>query len=207
MKRLILEASPFRKSGLLVRLAVIIIGTGHMIKTIHRKEAFMRYLVLLISGVLLLSADMLSAQESAVDFTGEWALNEDKSDLGGGPGGRRRGMRASKMFVEQKENKLVVEAFRTNRAGEEMSNVSTYTLDGKECTNSNAFMTSVSVAEWSEDGKTLTISSTITFSRSGREFTMESTAIWSLAENTLAIETTRTSSRGERKSKAVYDKS
>ena len=167
----------------------------------------MRYLVLLISGVLLLSADILSAQKSAVDFTGKWVLNEDKSELGGGPGGRRRGMRASKLVVEQKEGKLVVEAFRTNRDGEEVSDVSTYTLDGKECTNSNEFMKSVSVAEWSEDGKKLTISSTTTFSRRDREFTMESTAIWSLAGNTLTIETTRTSSRGERKSKAVYDKS
>ena len=167
----------------------------------------MRYFVLLISGVLLLSADVLSAQESAVDFTGEWVLNEDKSDLGGGPGGRRRGMSASKVVVEQKDNKLIVETFWTNRAGEEVSNVSTYTLDGKECTNSNEFMKSVSVAEWAEDGKTLTISSTTTFSRRGREFTMESTAIWSLDKETLTLETTRISSRGERTSKAVYDKS
>ena len=36
----------------------------------------MRYLVLLISGVFLLSADVLSAQKSAVNFSGEWVLNE-----------------------------------------------------------------------------------------------------------------------------------
>jgi hypothetical protein len=188
-------------------LAVKIIGAGYMFKIIHRKEAFMRYLVLLISGVILLSADVLSAQKSAVDFTGQWVLNEDKSDLGGGSGGRRRGMSASKMVVEQKEGKLVVEAFRTNRDGEEVSTASTYTLDGKECKNESENRTSVSVAKWSEDGKALTISSKMTFSRSGQEFTMESVEIWSLAEKTLTIETTRTSSRGERKSKAVYEKS
>jgi hypothetical protein len=177
-----------------------------MIQITNRKEAIMRYLVLFISGVLLLIASVLSAQESTVNFTGEWVLNEDKSDLGGGPSGRRS-MIASKMVVEQKDNKFVVEAFRTNRGGEEVSTVSTYTLDGKECKNESDYRTSVSVAEWSEDGKTLTISSTITFSRSGREFTMESTETWSLDKDTLSVETTRSTSRGERTSKGVYDKS
>ncbi len=167
----------------------------------------MRYLVLFISVVLLFSASVLSAQESPVNFTGEWVLNEDKSDLGGGTSGRGRRMIVSKMVVEQKDNKLVVEAFRTNRDGEEVSTASTYTLDGKECTNTTEFSTSVSVAEWSEDGKTLTISSTITFSRSGQEYTMESTGIWSLDKQTLSVETTRSTSRGERTSKGVYDKS
>jgi len=178
-----------------------------MIKTTNYKEAIMRYLVLFISVVLLFSASVLSAQESPVNFTGEWVLNEDKSDLGGGTSGRGRSMIASKMVVEQEDNKLVVEAFRTNRDGEEVSTVSTYTLDGKECKNESNYRTSVSVAEWSEDGKTLTISSTITFSRSGREFTMESTEIWSLDKQTLSVETTRSTSRGERTSKGVYDKS
>jgi len=167
----------------------------------------MRCLVLFVSGVLLLGASVLNAQKSAVNFSGEWVLNEDKSDLGDGSGGRRRGMAASKMDIEQKGNKLVVEAFRTNRDGEEVSNVSTYTLDGKECTNGNDYMTSVSVVEWSKDGKTLTISSKITFSRRDRQFTMESTEIWSLDEGALTIDTTRSSQRGERKSKTVYNKS
>ena len=166
----------------------------------------MRYLVLFISGVLLLIASVLSALESPVNFSGEWVLNEDKSDLGGSPSGRRS-MIASKMVLEQKDDKFVVEAFRTNRDGEEVSTVFTYTLDGKECKNESEYRTSVSVAEWSEDGKTLTISSTITFSRSGREFTMESTEIWSLDKDALSVETTRSTSRGERTSKGVYDKS
>ena len=167
----------------------------------------MRYLVLFISGVLLMSVSVSKAKENPVNFSGEWVLNVDKSDLGGAPGGRRRARMTSKMVVEQKDNKLVVEAFRTNRDGEEVSNVSTYTLDGKECTNTNNFMTSVSVAKWSEDGETLTISSTITMSRGDREFNMEATEIWSLDKDLLAIDATRSTPRGERKSKAVYDKS
>jgi len=165
----------------------------------------MRYLVLFISGVLLLSVSVLNAKESKVNFSGEWVLNADESDLGGR--GRRRGMRFTKIVVEQKGDKLVVEAFRTNRDGEEVSTVSTYTLDGKECKNENDFRTSVSVAEWSEDGKTLTISSTITISRGDREFTMESTEKWSLDKEKLTVDSTISTPRGERTRKAVFDKS
>lgn len=176
-----------------------------MIKTTLRKETSMRYLVLFISAGLLLSAGVLSAQKSTVNFSGEWALNADKSDLGGSSRSGRS-MAASKMVVEQKDTILVVEATRTNRDGEEVSIVSTYTLDGKECKNESNNRTSVSVAEWSEDGKTLTITSTMTFSRGGEEFTMEATEIWSLDNGALSIETTRSTPRGERKSKAVYNK-
>jgi dipeptidyl aminopeptidase/acylaminoacyl peptidase len=166
----------------------------------------MRYLSLFICVVLLLSASVANAQENPVVFSGKWVLNAEKSELGGGPGGRRGRMAASRMVVEQKDNKLVVEAFRQNRDGEEVSTVSTYTLDGKESKNETNFGTTVSVAKWSKDGKTLTIESTMTMSRGDREFTIESTAVWSLEKDTLMIETTRSTPRGERTSKAVYDK-
>ena len=166
----------------------------------------MRYPVLFICVALLLSVCVLSAKEGSVNFSGEWVLNADKSDLGTSSGGRRRSMAASKMVVEQEDNKLVVEAFRTNRDGEEVSMVTTYTLDGKECKNESDNRTMVSVAQWSEEGKMLTISSTITMSRGDREFTMESTEKWSLDQEALAIDRTVSTSRGERTSKAVYDK-
>lgn len=166
----------------------------------------MRHLSLFICVVLILSASVVSAQESPVDFSGKWVLNTDKSELGGRPGGRRGGMAASKMVVEQKDNKLVVESFRQNRDGEEVSTVYTYTLDGKECKNETNFGTQVSMSEWSKDKKTLTVTSEMTMSRGDREFAIESTAVWSLEKDTLTIVTTRSTPRGERTSKAVYDK-
>lgn len=167
----------------------------------------MRYPLLFIGVALLLSIGVVSAKESSVNFSGEWVLNADKSDLGTSSGGRRRGMAASKMVVEHEDNKLVVEAFRTNRDGEEVSMVTTYTLDGKECKNESEYRKMVSVAEWSEEGKMLTISSTITMSRGDREFTMESIEKWSLEQETLGIDRTISTSRGERTSKVVYNKS
>ena len=165
----------------------------------------MRYLVFLFSGFLLLSVIVLNAKEGKVNFSGEWILNSDESDLG--DGGRRRGMMASKMVVEQKGEKLVVESFRTNRDGEEVSTELTYTLDGKECKNEDDFRKTVSVAEWSEDGDILTITSKINISRGGNEFTMESIEKWSMDKKKLIIDSTISTSRGERTRKAVYYKS
>jgi hypothetical protein len=167
----------------------------------------MRYLVLLVSVFFLCSTDMLISQVGSVDFAGKWVLDEAASQLGGDTGGRRRGRMVSKMVVEQEGGKIVVEAFRTNRDGAEVSMVSTYTLDGKESNNSSDFFTSVSVANWSEDGKTLTITSTITYSRGGREITIDSTEIWSLEDGALVVDSKRTTPRGERVAKAVYKKS
>lgn len=156
--------------------------------------------------IFLLGTVVISAQESKVDFSGTWKLNADKSEFGGGRGGSRGFRGYSKMVVEQKDNKLIVETFRKNRNGQEVSNKNSYTLDGKECKNNTNFGTMVSTANWAKDGKTITIKSTRTFSRGDREFTMESTEKWSLDKDSLVIETTRSTPRGERKSKAVYDK-
>lgn len=156
--------------------------------------------------ILLLSVAVVTAQESKVDFSGTWVLNAEKSDLGGRRGGSRGFRGYSKMVVEQQDNKFIVETFRKNMEGEQVSNKNTYTLDGKKNKNDTNFGTMVSTANWAKDGKTLTIKSTRTISRGDREFTMESTEKWSLDNDTLVIETTRSTPRGERKSKAVYEK-
>jgi len=165
----------------------------------------MRILTILTVVVLLLSSTFLLADEGKANFSGQWILNKDKSELGD-TGGRRRGRAATKLVIEQKDNKLVVESFRLNRDGEEASRKLTYTLDGKESKNEMNFGDQVATANWSKDGKTLTIESTMTISRGDRDFTIESTDKWSLDGDTLTIGSVRTTPRGERKSKAVYNK-
>ncbi len=185
----------------------------------------MRYQVFFVSVILILSAFALSAQSSKVDFSGKWVFNADQSEMGGPPGGApggqppsggtpsggppaggRRGLSASKMVIAQEENKLTVEAFRQDFEGNEISTVSAYTLDGKESKNVSDFGTTTSVANWSEDGKTISIKSSMTMSRGDQTFTMESTEKYSLDKNMLVIETTRSTPMGDMTSKAVYDK-
>ena len=165
----------------------------------------MRYFALFLCAILFLNFTIIFAGDGKVNFSGEWTLNKDKSDLGDS-GGRRRGRAATKLIIEQEDNKLVVEFFRQNRDGEEVSRKLTFTLDGKKNKNDMNFGDQVSTAEWSDDGKTLTIESKMTMSRGDREFTIESTANWSLVDDTLTIDSARTTPRGERKSKAVYNK-
>lgn len=166
----------------------------------------MRFFALITVTVTLLSTIFVGAQEPKPNFSGEWTLNAAKSDQPEGPGGRRGPMMPSKMIVEQKENQLIVEVFRKNREGQDVTDKSTYTLDGKKCKNDSNWGTRESKVNWSKDGKTLIIESTMTISRGDREFTMESTEKWSLDKNVLTIETTRSTPMGERTSKAVYDK-
>lgn len=166
----------------------------------------MRFIALFTVVILLLGAIVVSAQEAKPNFSGEWILNADKSTQPEGPGGRRGGMMASKMTIEQKDNQLIVESVRKNRDGEDVSTKATYTLDGKKCKNDSNWGTRESIVNWSKDGKMLIIDSTMKMSRGDRDVTMESTEKWSLDKNVLTIVTTRSGPMGERTSKAVYDK-
>jgi len=181
----------------------------------------MRYLVFFISVVFVLSACLVVAQSNKADFSGEWAFNADQSEMGGPPsgsppgggqgggppaGGRGGMMNASKMIITQEANKLTVNTIRQGFDGNEMSMVSTYTLDGKTSTNASDFGTTTSVANWSNDGKILTIKSSMTMSRGDQAFTMDSTEKYSLNKSMLVIETTRSTPMGDMTSKAVYDK-
>lgn len=166
----------------------------------------MKFIASLAVVVLLMSAFIVAAQDTKPNFSGEWTLNADKSDQPEGPGGRRGPMAPSKLIVEQKENQLVVETFRKNREGQDVTDKSTYTLDGKKCKNDTNWGTRESTVNWSKDGKTLIIESTMKMSRGDRDFTMESTEKWSLDKNVLTIVTTRSTPMGERTTKAVYEK-
>ena len=171
----------------------------------------MRLFSLLTIVVLLFGVIAVDAQDGKTNFSGKWTLNADKSNQGGGGEGRGsrgggRGMGASKMVIQHDGDKFIVESFRQNRDGDEIATKVTYTLDGKKVKSENERGSSVSVAKWGKDGKTVTIISERTMGRGGQNFTMETTQTWSLKDNTLIIDSIMSSQRGDRESKAVYDK-
>ena len=137
------------------------------------------------------------------DFTGEWTLNEDKSDLG-----ERGAFAAFKIVVKQEGNTITIERTRTGRNGEERTNSETLTLDGKENISESERGSSASVLTWSDDGTALTIKSKREFNRQGETFEMNSTEVWKLAEDgkILKIQSDISSSRGERSVSLVYEK-
>jgi len=151
----------------------------------------------------LLAIPSISFAGDKVDFSGEWNLNEDKSDLGEG-----RAFAAFKIVVNQEGNTLTIERTRAGRDGEERTNSETLTMDGKENINENERGSSSSVLTWSEDGGSLTIKTTREFNRQGETFEMNSTEVWTLTGDgkVLSIQSDISSSRGERSATLVYDK-
>ena len=102
--------------------------------------------------VLIFSGSFIVAQET--DFSGEWILNESESDMGDG---MRRVTKAIK--VNQEGNNFELEKTRTGRDGQEMTSTEKLTLDGETSVNSQGNRSSESSVTWSEDGKSITISS------------------------------------------------
>jgi hypothetical protein len=140
------------------------------------------------------------AQTGKTNFAGTWALNTEKSTMpqgGGGGGGQRMG--GTNFTIAQEANLLT--QTRTGQDG--TVRTSKYTLDGKESVNTTGGGESKSTANWSADGKTLTIVTKSNFN--GNERT--STAVWSMPDaKTLSILSTRQGQDGEVKITMVYDK-
>lgn len=153
--------------------------------------------------ILLCSA--IPSQKAVVDFSGEWKLNEQKSELG--QFGER--MAARKMKVTSRTDSLLFERNVLSPAGEEITSKVKISFDGKE-SESTLFENAKrkSAAKWSEDGQSLQVNSTILLDRNGETIEIKVQETWKLMDNgnNLAIESHSTSSFGENTMKLVYDR-
>ncbi len=169
---------------------------------------FLRNSVQLLTIAFLVSFFLIPmssyAQGGKVDFSGEWSFNESKSNMGEG---RFRGA-SSKLTIKQEGNNLTIERLRTGRDGQEMTSTQELTLDGKESENTAGRGTRKSTLTWSDNGKALTIKSTMVFDRDGETMEMKSVEQWKLTDGgkILSIESSSSTPRGERKATMVYDK-
>ncbi len=155
--------------------------------------------------VVLLSFPLNAAlAQGKTNFTGEWALDENKSELGEGGG---FGLSKS-LNITQDGNNLNVERTMTSRNGEQRVVKSSYSLDGKESDNSMGNRSSKSTATWSKDGKVLTVNTNTKFERNGQSFESKSVETWKLSDDgkTLTLDMNSSSQRGDRHSVLVYHK-
>ena len=156
-----------------------------------------------VLAIILCSVMFLFSQEGKVNFSGNWTIDEGKSDFGEG-GGR---FFSSKLVVKQESNKINIERTGQGRDGE-FTWAEEITLDGKE-NELEGFGGSTRrvTAKWMDEGKTLNISSFMVFEREGNSFEINTSENWSLTEkNVLSIGSTMSSPRGERNSNLVYNK-
>jgi len=158
-------------------------------------------LSLLIPAVILLSFTTVADH---ANFSGDWKLNEGKSELGDFGARVARSLKA-----EQKDNAITITRTTPGfNGGDPVTTSLTLTFDGK-VTESEGFGGSKrkSTASWSDDGKTLTVSTTTTFERDGQTSEFKGTEAWSMtADGALSVVTHSTSPRGESTTKAIYNK-
>jgi hypothetical protein len=138
------------------------------------------------------------------DFSGAWTLNETKSALGEG-GGRMIPIRVT---VVQTADTLSIERLSRRPSGEERTVSEKLSFDGKECLSGAPERPRTSSAKWSEDGKSLVVSSKTVFERDGNQMEITSVETWKRSDDgkTLTLDIVSQSPRSERKATAVYDK-
>jgi hypothetical protein len=153
--------------------------------------------------VLSLLISAVSFAQSA-NFSGSWAFNESKSNLG--EGGFR--MISQKLVITQDVKSMTIERSFAGQDGEERKTNETYTLDGKESVNPVFNTTKKSTATWSADKKSLTVSSAMVFEMNGEQNEIKTVEVYKLADGDkiMSIDSQSTSSMGERKATTVYDK-
>ena len=144
---------------------------------------------------------------NSVNFSGEWKLNESKSELG--QFGGRGAARTIKVGTSD-ANGIAIERISTNQNGEQVSRTENLTFDGKEAESKGGFGNSTrkATAKWSDDGQSMIINAVMSFDRNGEKMEIKQTETWKLGDGgqTLTIDATSSSSFGETTMKLVYEK-
>lgn len=151
--------------------------------------------------LLLHSFTVLTAP---ANFSGEWKLNEGKSELGQYPQFAPR-----KIKVTATDTSATVERTSVGQDGQERTAKETLSYSGKE-TESTVFgtMKKKSTVKWSDDGKTMTVNGSVLFERDGQSNEIKTTEAWKLSDDgkSLLVSSNSSSSFGENAMKMVFDK-
>lgn len=137
------------------------------------------------------------AMGQKVNYSGEWKLNEDKSELG-----YEFSLAPASMTITHSRKTLdikVVSVFD----GQEVISEPHYTLDGEECENPG-FMDSVTKSTALVDKKSKAIRIVTLGSVEGMDYTL--TQNFSLKEGNLMVQSEAVSDMGELVETQVYDK-
>jgi mannan endo-1,4-beta-mannosidase len=138
------------------------------------------------------------------DFTGNWVLNEEKSQLGT----MGAGFAAARMDVVQHANDLTIRNTRVVEYADDQVTEEKLTLDGAE--SKSVFMNSprITTARLSADGAELAMESTVSgpWGPPGSKFTTKDT--WKLGSHgdTLTIQRASNSPMGQQNLTLVYDR-
>ena len=166
----------------------------------------------LVTGILFLFVASGFGQNSKPNFTGDWTLDREKSELGdGGPGGgggprggpgRGRGMGMGSFSITQEGDSMIVKR-KVEFQGEERMFESRYTTDGKENVN-EGFRGNSTKSKTHWEGAKLVTESVMETPNGTRE-TKEARSL-SADGKIMTVETTVKGGFGEGTRKLVYNK-
>ncbi len=140
----------------------------------------------------------LSSFAQAPDFSGSWKLNSGKSKLGD-----QFSMAPATIVIVQKGNDFSIEKV-SDFGGQAFTITDKYTLDGKECLNTGWQDTQKkSSAVWSDDRKTLKVTSKLSIGDGGEMTIIE---VYKMDGANMVIESSSSSSFGDMAETMAYDK-
>ncbi len=158
--------------------------------------------------MLLLCVAVAFGQDTKPNFTGDWTLDREKSEMGepgpggGGGGGRGRGMGMGSFSITHEGDAVVVKR-KVEFQGEERTFESRHTTDGKESVNEGFRGNSIKSKTHWEGTKLLTES--VMETPNGTRETKEVRSL-SADGKTMTVETTSKGGFGEGTRKLVYNK-
>jgi hypothetical protein len=152
-------------------------------------------------GAIIFSA--FTIKPAATNFSGKWKLNESKSELG-------EFANFATKTIEAVQNADSMSIVRTAASfdGNDATNTERISFNGKE-SESVMFGESkkMSVASWSGDGSTLTITYTLNMVFNGQTNEIKGKEVWTMEDGKfLVVKNNASSSFGEFNTKSVYEK-
>jgi hypothetical protein len=168
-----------------------------------------KYILLLPIGFFAL----ISMTPGRADFSGEWKLNESKSEIAREQfplcifGGDR--MRSKTLKIAAQADFLTVDAASASPEGALVTRQEKLVFDGKEIEATYVGIPrEKSAAKWSDDGQTMTVNSVRSFDTDGKTADFKVTEIWKLINGgtSISIQVNSSSSSGEKTMKLVYDR-
>jgi len=143
---------------------------------------------------------------TAVDLSGNWQLNESKSDFG--EFGSR--FAAKSIKIDQDASSVTIAKNITTFNGENTTRTEKLGFDGSATETALGIGNSKrkATAKWSEDGNVLIVTYTVFFDFNGQSGEMPGTETYTLSEDgkSLTVNNEASGPQGEIKTRAAYDK-
>jgi hypothetical protein len=155
-------------------------------------KGFIGLVVLLITAILAFAGDKMS------NFSGDWKLDREKTNLGNAQ------LFMSKISIKLKNDSLFTVRTYENGNGEQYPFDEKLTLDGKEYKMTIYDMPRKAKAYWSENDQSLVIETTTTFYGNSGEENVVAKEIWKADENGTLLTGDFTIKTSQGESKGTY---